>query len=278
MDIRPISGAIGAEIYNIDIGGALSDVDIADVREAFFAYKVLVFREQTLTPSSQLKFSEVFGEPDVYPFIQGLPETPEVIEILKTENDTLNFGGSWHSDTAYLACPALGTALYALEVPSVGGDTLFTNTQRAFESLSSGMQQTLTGLVGVNSSELGYRGGRAAGMARLAGMKGTYVADSGGYEAEHPIVRTHPHTGNKALYVSRSHTARFCGMTAEESKPLIDYLATHITRPEFTCRVRWAPGTLTVWDNRTTQHSALNDYQGHRRRMHRVTLKGDRPF
>ena len=108
MDIRPISGAIGAEIYNIDIGGALSDVDIADVREAFFAYKVLVFREQTLTPSSQLKFSEVFGEPDVYPFIQGLPETPEVIEILKTENDTLNFGGSWHSDTAYLACPALG--------------------------------------------------------------------------------------------------------------------------------------------------------------------------
>lgn len=202
---------------------------------------------------------------------------PEVIEILKTETDRSNFGGGWHSDTAYLERPALGTMLYAHEVPPAGGDTMFTNMYLAYEALSDGMKSLLDGMIGINSSAQKKHGGRGAQMKNIAGMKDKYIEDSGVSEAEHPIVRTHSETGRKCLYVSRSHTVCLKGMTEEESQPLIHYLADHAVKPEFTCRVRWAPGTLVFWDNRCTQHFAINDYHGHRRRMHRVTIEGDRP-
>jgi taurine dioxygenase len=207
-----------------------------------------------------------------------MPDTPEFIEIIKTESDTVNFGGSWHSDTSYLPEPALGTVLYALEVPDAGGDTQFANTAAAYDALSQGMREMLSGLIGVNSSDHGYGGSRARAMDRLGAMKATYKNDSQSYESEHPIVRTHPETGRKSLYIGRGHTERFKGMTAEESQPLINFLAKHITEPEFTCRFRWARGSVAVWDNRTTQHYALNDYAGKRRHMRRVTIKGDKPF
>lgn len=189
----------------------------------------------------------------------------------------MNFGGGWHSDTSYLERPALGSMLYALEAPNAGGDTMFANMYLAYEALSDGMKGTLDRLVGVNSSAQGYRGGRAKKMKELDGMRDKYIENSEVSVAEHPIVRTHPETGRKGLYVSRGHTETFKGMTAGESKPLIDFLADHVVRPEFTCRMRWEPGTLIFWDNRCTQHFAINDYPGERRRMHRVTLVGDRP-
>jgi len=277
MEVTPVSGALGAEIAGLDLSGNLSERQAGDVRNAFLEHKVLFFRNQTLDPETQLIFARVIGTPDIYPFIQGLPGTPEVIEILKTETDKVNFGGGWHSDTAYMEAPALGTILHGLEVPDVGGDTLFANTALAYRALSEGLKRTLANLRGINSSDAGYQGGRAAGMARIDGMKASYRSDSGGYEAEHPVVRTHPETGEKSLYLSRAHTVRFVGMTAEESRLLIESLAAHITRPEFTCRFRWTPGAVALWDNRTTQHCALNDYHGKRRRMRRVTLKGERP-
>lgn len=277
LDIRQIAGALGAEVHGIDLAVGLSGPVAEALRTAFLCHKVLFFRDQALSPESHLAVARLFGEPDIYPFIEGLPEAPEVIDIVKAEKDTLNFGGGWHSDTAYLERPALGTMLYALDVPEAGGDTQFANTQLAYEGLSDGLKCTIDGLIGVNSSEIGYLGGRAAGMGRIAGMSNAYVKDSAGYQANHPIVRTHPDTGAKCLYVSRAHTARFQGMTEEESRPLIEYLSIHITRPEFTCRFRWAMGSVAVWDNRTTQHAALNDYHGKRRHMRRVTLKGDRP-
>jgi taurine dioxygenase len=206
-----------------------------------------------------------------------LPDFPEVIEILKTEQDTMNFGGGWHSDTSYLPQPAMGTFLYALEVPDSGGDTLFTNMQLAYENLSSAMREMLDDLIGVNSSAQNYKGGRAASIKKLDGMKGKFIESSEVSVAEHPVVRIHPETGHKGLYVSRAHTTNFKGMSVEESQPLIQFLSDHAVRPEFTCRVRWRPGTLVLWDNRCTQHFALNDYNGQRRRMHRVTLRGDRP-
>lgn len=278
MDVLPLAGAIGAEIQGIDLSQELSNSEAADVYGAFLKHKVLYFHGPELTPEQQLRSARIFGEPDLYPFIKGLPEAHEVIEILKTEKDKVNFGGGWHSDTSYMPEPALGTMLHAVEVPEAGGDTLFANTVRAYKALSNGMKALLADLKGVNDSNSLYAGGRAAAMAKLDGMAKANVPEAEVFVSEHPIIRTHPETGEKGLYVSRAHTKHFVGMTEAESKPLIDFLSAHIQRPEFTCVVRWKPGGVTVWDNRVTQHCALNDYQGHRRRMRRVTLKGDRPI
>ena len=277
MDILPMSGALGAEITGVDLRAEPSNSVSSDIHEAFLRYHVLYFPGQHLSPRQELRFARIFGEVDTYPFLEGLPETPEVIEILKTETDTRNFGGSWHSDTTYMECPALGSVLSALEVPDFGGDTLFANMELAYESLSDGLKQALDGLVAVNSSEGPYRGGRAAAMATLDGMKGAYNIRAETFESEHPAVRTHPETGRKSIYVDALHTPRFKDMTEEESRPVLDYLFRHAARPEFTCRFAWAPGSLAVWDNRCAQHNALNDYHGHRRVMHRVTVEGDRP-
>ena len=277
MDIRPVAGALGAEITGVDLRGELSNRVSADIHAAFLKHHVLFFRDQHLSPQEELRFTRIFGEPDIYPFQKGLPDTPEVIEILKTESDTRNFGGSWHSDTTYLEKPALGSVLSALEIPDYGGDTLFANMALAYDALSDGMKAMLAGLVAVNSSDGPYRGGRQAVMAKLDGMKDAYQTEATVYESEHPVVRTHPENGLKALYVNSSHTKRFRGMTEEESKPLLEYLCRHAVRPEFTCRFRWTAGAVAVWDNRCTQHHALNDYAGKRRRMQRVTIKGDRP-
>lgn len=277
MEIQPLSGTLGAEIRGVDLSRELSNSETADIYSAFLAHKVLYFRGPELSPQQQLRISRVFGEPDVYPFIKGLDEVPEVIEILKTEKDQVNFGGTWHSDTAYMPEPALGTVLHAVEVPDSGGDTLFANMVAAYNALSDGMKAMLEGVRGVNDSDALYGGSRAAAMAKLDGMGKNNVEQAQGFVSEHPVVRTHPQTGEKGLYLSRAHTRRFAGMTEDESRPLIEFLADHAVRPEFTCRVHWEPGAVTVWDNRVTQHFALNDYQGKRRRMRRVTLKGDRP-
>lgn len=272
-----MSGGLGAVICGVDLSQELDNQEFDEIHRAFLKFHVVCFRGQDITPEQQLKFARRFGQPDVYPFIKNIPGWPEVIEILKTEKDTVNFGGGWHSDTSYLEKPALGSMLYALEVPPVGGDTMFANMNLAYETLSDGMKKLLSGLVGVNSSAQGYRGGRAKKMKELDGMKDKYIEASETSVAEHPAVRTHPETGRKSLYVSRAHTTHFEGMSEEESRPLIDFLSDHAARPEFTCRINWSPGTLVFWDNRCTQHFAVNDYNGYRRRMHRVTLIGDRP-
>ena len=276
MRIEPMAGALGAEIGGIDVVD-LSPATRDDLHQAFLDHQVICIRDQTLTPQQMVQFARLFGEPAIYPFIQAIDGAPEVIEILKTETDQQNFGGNWHSDTSYLARPASGTMLFAHEIPPVGGDTLFANMYLAYETLSDGMKDLLSGLTGIYSSAQKKHGGRARQMNDIAGMQNKYVEDSGVLEAEHPIVRTHPETGRKSLYISTSHTVRLKGMTEEESQPLITYLNAHSVKPEFTCRVRWSPGALVLWDNRCTQHFAVNDYHGHRRRMHRVTLEGESP-
>jgi taurine dioxygenase len=236
-----------------------------------------VIRDQKLEPADIMKVGEHFGEPCHYPFVTGMEGFPFIFEVVKAEEETTNFGGNWHSDTTYLDKPPLATLLYAVETPSHGGDTLFASTRAAYEALSDGMRTLVDGLVGVNSAGLKHGGGRSKMHSRIGGMKvhDTETADQ--YEAEHPVARTHPETGKKALYISRSHTIRFRDMTEEESRPIVDWLQAHITRPEFTCRVRWEPGTLTVWDNRCTLHNAVNDYHGQRRRMRRLTVGPQTP-
>ena len=205
--------------------------------------------------------------------MKGLPETPEVIPVLKLEHEQVNFGGIWHSDTTYLERPPMASMLIAREVPEAGGDTEFANMYLAYETLSEGMKRLLDPLTAVNSSALAD-----VSRTREDRVKDSARADAAkSYVAEHPVVRVHPETGRKALYVNVAHTERFSGMTREESLPLLRYLFGHQVRSEFTCRFRWRPGSIAFWDNRCAQHNAINDYHGHRRAMHRITLAGDKP-
>ena len=276
MIIEPLAGALGAEVSGVTLTG-LDDSGWDKLKRAFVEYSVLVIRGQKLEPADLMKVGARFGEPCHYPFVTGLEGFPFLFDVVKEENETVNFGGNWHSDTAYLPQPPLATLLYAIETPARGGDTLFTSTYAAYDALSDGMRTMVDRLVGVNSASLKVTGGRRKMHSTIGGMKVHDTENADQYEAEHPVARTHPETGRKALYLSRSHTLRFKDMSEEESRPLIDFLQAHLTRPEFTCRVRWSPGTLTVWDNRCTQHSAVNDYHGQRRRMRRLTVGAQTP-
>ena len=278
INIAPLSGALGAEIDGINLAEPLTPMMVRRIRKAFLDNQVLVFPNQQLTPKQQLAFARRFGTVDIYPFLKSIDGVPQVIEILKTEKDTSNFGKHWHSDTTYMPKPNMGTMLYALEVPNPGGDTLFADMYRAYDTLSNGMKRLLNGVTGLYSSAQNNIGGRAEKMKELAGMKTAFVREADPIEAFHPVIRTHPETGKKALYVNFSHTVHFEGMTREETLPILEYLTRHAVKPEFTCRVRWRKGDLVFWDNRCVQHKAINDYDGQRRRMHRVTLKGDKPF
>lgn len=277
IDVRPVAGSLGADVYGADLASDLSNQAFEELHQAFLDHQVLFIRDQELTPQQQVAFGRRFGKPNIYPFVPGLDDAPEIFEILKTEKDEKNFGGAWHSDTTYLERPPLATMLYAREVPDIGGDTMYANTYDAYETLSDGMKATLAPLIGVNSAALSASGGRANLFKSHSGMTSSKMQEAEVMEAEHPVVRTHPGTGRKSLYVNRAHTVRFKGWTEAESKPVIDFLADHIVRPEFTCRMRWEVGTLGIWDNRCVQHFAINDYPGKRRRMHRMTIEGEVP-
>ena len=273
MDVKSIAGALGAEILGVDLSRPLSAPTVAGIRRALLDHLVVFFRDQRLDSQQFLAFACAMGQPIEYPFVKGLPGYPLIIPVLKLEHERSNFGGIWHSDTAYLEAPPMGSMLLAREVPPVGGDTLFANQYLAYETLSPGMQRMLEGLVGVNSSVKAD-----VSRTREDGMRANAREDAKReYVAEHPVVRTHPETGRKALYVNVGHTLRFKDMTEEESAPLLAWLFQHQVRPEFTCRFRWEAGSLAFWDNRCVQHNPVNDYRGHRRLMHRITLKGERP-
>ena len=268
----PLSGAIGAEIHGIDLARA-SDAEIAEIRQIWLAHNVIFFRGQTLPPADFLALARRFGTPIEYPFVKGIEGFAEIIPVLKLPHEKVNFGGIWHSDTTYLEQPPAATMLVAREIPTHGGDTLFANVYMAYETLSPGMKQLLEGLRYISSSA----------KADVSRTREDRIKDSKRddaktlYEATHPVVRTHPETGRKALYVNTAHALRFENMTAEESAPLLDYLCQHSIRPEFTCRFRWSQGALALWDNRCTLHNPVNDYHGQLRSMHRITLAGDKP-
>jgi taurine dioxygenase len=268
IEVRRISGALGAELRGADLT-SLSDVPVKEIRKAFLENLVIFFRDQALTPLQFMAFAEQFGEPVEYPMIEGIEGFPKIIEVKKLEHERVAFGGIWHTDTAYLERPPMASMLLAREVPPVGGDTLFANMYLAYESLSDGMKNLLLKLTAVNSSTKAD-----ASRTREDAVKGKEQKQ---YVAEHPVVRTHPETGRKALYVNSGHTVRFAGWTEEESASLLKYLYEVQTRPEFTCRFSWQPGSIALWDNRCVQHNPVNDYHGYRRVMHRITLAGDVP-
>jgi taurine dioxygenase len=234
---------------------------------------VIFFRDQPLEPGQFLRFARRFGEIVEYPFIKGIEGFPEIIPVVKLEHEKTNFGGIWHSDTSYLPQPPMATMLSAREVPPKGGDTMFANTYLAYEALSDGMKRMLEGLIAVNSSR--KADASRTREDRVKDMKREDAKQE--YVGEHPVVRTHPETGRKALYVNVAHSIRCKDMTEAESAALLDYLFQQQTRPEFTCRFHWEVGSIAFWDNRCAQHNPVNDYHGYRRAMLRITLAGDTP-
>ena len=276
LTVTPVSGATGADVAGVDLSRPLSNTEWDRIHQAFLDHQVLRFRGQNLTPDDHLGFARHFGPIQPYPYGKGLPGNPDVLEFQRNPGDARNFGGLWHSDTTYLPEPPLATMLVARELPPVGGDTLFANMYLAYDGLSPGMQDMLGGLKAVFSATKRYMAEDRVAVHSGNALKS---ADQGvTTEAVHPVVRIHPETGRKALYVNRGHTVRFDGWTEEESTGLLDYLFARAERPEYQCRMNWEDGTLIVWDNRCLQHFAVDDYPGQRRVMHRVTVAGNAPF
>jgi len=274
ITINRIAGALGAEIGGVDLSQNLSDATIAEIRQALLDHLVIFFRDQDITPAQHIAFARRFSEPEEYPMLKGLDEFPEIVPVVKLPHERINFGGIWHADTTYTPVPPLGAILVARELPPYGGDTIFANMYMAYDTLSDGMKAMLSGLKGVNSSA----------KADTTKTREDRLVTAGKEEAKkelvgiHPVVRTHPETGRKILYVNYGHTTRFENMTEEESAPLLNYLFAHQVRPEFTCRFRWRLGSVAFWDNRTVQHNPVNDYHGFKRVLHRISLRGTKPY
>lgn len=273
LTVTRASGVVGAEVSGLDLAAPPDERTIAELRAIWLDHGVLFLRDAALPPRDFLAFAARFGTPVEYPFVRGLDGIPQITPVIKEPEERINFGGVWHSDTAYLERPPMATMLIAREVPPAGGDTLFADCRAAFEALSPGLRATLEGLRAINSSKKADASKTREDRQKERGA----VTNAEVLEATHPVVRTHPETGRKSLYVNLGHTTRFEDWTEAESKPLLDFLFAHITRPEFTCRFRWAPGSIALWDNRAVQHYPVNDYHGHRREMHRITLLGDVP-
>ena len=279
INIRPVSPALGAEVSGIDLSRPLRDEEFDAVRRALLEHGVIFLRDQELDPPDLVRFGRRFGPLTVHPMMEPLAGHPEILEIVKNPEDRNNFGGSWHTDLSYLERPALASLLYAREIPPVGGDTLFANMYLAFETLSGGLRRVLAGLRAVHDTRMIYTADAqvSGGTIGDAASMGRSRRSDEHEEAIHPVVRTHPETGRRALYVNCNFTTRFEDMTEAESAPLLSFLFAHLERPELTCRFRWTQGAVALWDNRCTQHYALNDYHGHRRVMQRVSIEGDRP-
>ena len=273
MNIEPLSPSIGAIIHDIDLAETLSVNLLGKLRDIWLERQVIVFRKQTLSSEQYLALANQLGTPDIYPFLEGLEDFPEITPVLKKETETVNFGGVWHSDTSYQPFPPMATMLHAIELPPLGGDTLFANQYEAYETLSDGLKKTLSDL------NIICRPDKAVAMATRAERIAETGKDTTNNEliGIHPVIRTHPETGKKALYVNQAHSCHFQGWTIEESHGLLNFLYTHQIKEEFQCRHIWQEGDVAIWDNRSTLHYPVNDYHGYKRLLHRITLKGDKP-
>ena len=273
LTVRRVAGALGGEVQGIDLRKPLSPEQSADIRQAWNDHLVLFFRDQALTSDQYMAFARTLGTPIEYPFVKGMADHPQIIEVKKLEHERVNFGGIWHSDTTYLERPPMASMLLAHEIPPFGGDTLFANMYMAYETLSPGLRAVLDTLKGVSTSSKADVSKTREDRIRSDGKDEAKKL----YEAVHPVVRTHPETGRKSLFVNIAHTDRFEGWTAAESEPLLRMLYDHQVKPEFTCRFVWQVNSIALWDNRCAMHNPINDYHGYRRVMHRITLEGDRP-
>ena len=269
ITVQP-QGAVGAEVAGVDLNH-LDSATLSELREAHAQYSVLFFRDKQLTPEAHIALAEHWGEININRFFTPVDNYPQIAEVRKEPDQKFNIGGGWHTDHSYDQIPALGSLLYAKEVPTTGGDTLFASCGVAFDSLSEGIKDMLRSLRAVHSSRHVF-GQSAALPDDVTGLFAN--ADQATQDAVHPVVIRHPLSGREILYVNPGFTTHFDGWSVQESAPLLQFLYGHIARPEHTCRFHWQPGSLAFWDNRATWHLAVNDYHGQRRLMHRITVEG----
>lgn len=279
IEVRPSAGAIGAEIAGVDLSRPLADEVFAEIHRAFLDHAVVFFRDQTLAPARQIAFARRFGAPEVHPIVNGTEVHPELVRVWKPAGESASFGTGWHSDNSFFPSPSLASLLYGVVIPPFGGDTLFASMEQAYEALSGEMKRLLDGLVGVHSASRAYDPARVGEHKYRGEAPITYRwSESIRDEVEHPIVRTHPETGRKSLYVNPMFTLGVRGFRRAESEALLGFLFQHAAAPDWSCRFRWTPGAVALWDNRCVWHYALDDYREFERVMHRVTIAGDRPF
>jgi taurine dioxygenase len=275
LDVQPVSGALGAEVRGVDLGADLDDATIAAIRRALLDHCVIFFRDQRFDAEQHKALARRFGEIFIHPNYAGTQADPEIVMIRREPGDARIVGEEWHTDTTMVAEPPMGALLFAIETPPYGGDTLFANQYLAYETLSDGMKRMLAGLRAIHTDR------KVAGpSARMNAQRSTKVREDDGWRetvSVHPVVRTHPETGRRCLFVNASYTVGFEGMTEDESRPLLDFLLEHGHRPEFTCRFRWTDGAVTFWDNRCVKHLAIKDSGPFRRFMRRVQVAGDKP-
>ena len=274
IEVTPVGSALGAEIGGVDIAAGVGDEQFDEIWRAFTDHSVVFFRDQDITPDQHIAFAERWGEINVNRFFRPTDVNPKIAEVLKEPHQKKNIGSGWHTDHSYDRIPAMCSVLYAREVPPVGGDTLYASTCAAYEALSDGMKQMLGTMRAEHTSRFAF-GESYHAIADQADLDGRYAnPEKANQDAVHPVIVRHPLSGRPSIYVNGDFTVKFEGWTREESQPVLDYLYAHITRPEFCYRFQWRQGSIAVWDSRATQHNAINDYHGHRRLMHRITIEG----
>lgn len=278
FDLRPVSGALGAEIRDVDLA-QLDAAGFARVHQALHEHGVLFFRDQKLEPRDQVALARRFGTPDVHPIVEGMEGAPELVRVLKPAGESACFGTGWHSDNSFFERPTSLTLLYGVTIPPYGGDTLFASMEKAYLALSAPMRALLDPLRAVHSASRAYDPA-LTGWEKYRGEAPLHYrySDAVNAEVEHPVVRVHPDTGRRSLYVNAMFTQRIIGLEPRESEVLLGFLYAHVSRPDLSCRFRWKPGSLAIWDNRSLQHYAMDDYQRFERVMHRVTVQGERPL
>ena len=275
IDVKPITGALGAEIDGVDISRPLGNQVFQEVHDALMAHQVIFFRDQNITPQQQVAFGRQFGTLHVHPYANNIPEQPEIVVIMSNKEHRRS-ANKWHSDVTFQEQPPLGSILLAREVPEIGGDTMWSNMYLAYEALSPRMKAYLGDMKaahGIGKVRFLRQGETGEARKRLEEQMERAANDV----TEHPVVRTHPVTGRKALFVNSGFTQHLVGVAPDESRAILDYLYAHLQKPEFTCRFRWREGSVAFWDNRCTQHYAVPDFGDTTRVMHRVTVNGDRP-
>jgi taurine dioxygenase len=277
LDVRPVAGALGAEVRGVDLTGDLGDDDVEALQAALDAHLVVFLPDQPMSLDDLERLTDRLGGRDVTPYVRPLDDRPFVIRVIKEPDDELNFANAWHTDLSYLPAPPAYTLLHAWDVPDHGGDTVWSNQYLAFDTLSDGLKATLRSLRAVHSAGMAYGTGGFLDAVKDKTSMAIEPSAEAYRQQEHPVVVRHPRTGREVLYVNPVYTTRIAGWTPGESQALLGHLYRHSVNENFTCRLRWHRHTLAIWDNRCTQHNALNDYGGVRREMFRTSVRGTEP-
>jgi taurine dioxygenase len=277
MKVAPTGEAAGAYVTGVDLSAPADAEEISTLRQALLDHLVVALPDQNLSLDDLERLTDQLGGRDLTPFVKPVPGRPYVIRILKEKHETLNFANAWHTDLSYLAAPPSFTLLYCLDAPPSGGDTIWANQYRAYETLPNHLRDTLRCLDAVHSAGMAY--GTGGYFDHVKDQMSTPIEPSKDAfnEQTHPAIVAHAETGRSALYVNPVYTTKIAGWSDAESRDLLQQIHPHAVSEKFTWRLRWAKGTLAIWDNRSTQHFAMNDYQGFRREMVRTSVKGTAP-